>query len=140
MLLVIDSNVLLAAIIKSAVTRDLMLDSRLSLVSPEHLLSETLKHIKEDNEIILKLSRLSEAEIDELFSYLTQRITIKPEESYDSFIEEAIKIVPHDKDAPFMALALSLNCPLWSNDKRLSKQPKVKVFSTEELIKFLHFP
>ena len=138
MLLVIDSNVLLAALIKSAVTRALLLDSRLGLTSPEHLISETLKHIKEDDEVKSKLV-LSDSEIDELLSYLMQHITIKPKESYDAFIEEALKIVPHEKDAPFIALALSLNCPLWSNDKALAKQSKVKVFSTEELIKFLKF-
>lgn len=136
MQLVVDSNVLLAALIKSGFTRNLLLDSRLNLTSPEHLLFETLKHIKEDKEVRSKIL-LNDSELEELFSYLMQRIEIKPEESYSFFIEEALKIVPHAKDAPFIALALSLNCPLWSNEKALKKQSKAKVLSTEEIIKFL---
>lgn len=138
MQLVVDSNILLAALIKSSVTRNLLLDPRLILISPEHLMFETLRHIKEDDEVRSKIL-LNDFELDELLSYLMQRIAIKPKESYNFFIEEALKVAPHDKDAPFIALALSLNCPIWSNDRALSKQSKVKVISTDEVIKLLQF-
>ena len=136
MQLVIDSNILLAALIRSAITRNLLLDERLDLISPEHLLLETSKHIKEDDDVRSKIL-ISDSELDELLLYLMQRIVIKPKESYKFFIDEAIKIAPHEKDAPFIALALSLNCPIWSNDRALKRQFKVKVLSTEEIIKFL---
>ena len=35
----------------------------------------------------------------------------------------------------YFALALKLNCPIWSEDKALKKQSKVKVYSTSELLK-----
>ena len=46
---------------------------------------------------------------------------------------EAEKISPGLKDTQYLALALKLNCAIWSNDKKLKKQDKVKIFSTEDL-------
>ena len=33
----------------------------------------------------------------------------------------------------YFALALKLNCGLWSNDKELKKQSKVKILNTNEV-------
>lgn len=41
--LIVDANILLAAFLKEAVTRELLLDERLHLFAPEHLLSETAR-------------------------------------------------------------------------------------------------
>ncbi|MEI6732208.1 MAG: PIN domain-containing protein, partial [archaeon] len=38
------------------------------------------------------------------------------------------------KDAMYLALALKLNCPIWSNDKLLKNQTQIKVYSTSELM------
>ncbi|MBI2152065.1 hypothetical protein HYU21_05030 [Candidatus Woesearchaeota archaeon] len=35
----------------------------------------------------------------------------------------------------YFALALKLNCALWSNDKKLREQSEVKVYNTYELVK-----
>ncbi|MEK6928390.1 MAG: hypothetical protein AABW65_00335 [Nanoarchaeota archaeon] len=35
------------------------------------------------------------------------------------------------------ALALKLDCAIWSNDKKLNEQDKVKIYSTEDLIELL---
>ncbi|MCK4435272.1 hypothetical protein KAU87_00515, partial [Candidatus Bathyarchaeota archaeon] len=59
-----------------------------------------------------------------------------PLEEYSSFMKEALAI-PDPDDIDFPALALKLDCPLWSNDKELKQQTVVKVFSTSELISFL---
>ena len=59
-----------------------------------------------------------------------------PLEEYSSFMKEALAI-PDPDDIDFTALALKLDCPLWSNDKELKQQTVVKVFSTSELISLL---
>ena len=59
-----------------------------------------------------------------------------PLEEYSSFMKEALAI-PDPDDIDFTALALKLDCPLWSNDKELKQQTVVKVFSTSDLISFL---
>ena len=40
-------------------------------------------------------------------------------------------------DAPFLALAMSLNCPIWSNDGHFKKQHVVKAYTTRELMNLL---
>lgn len=43
----------------------------------------------------------------------------------------------HLKDIPYFALALYLNCGIWSNEKRFKKQSRIKAVSTADLISFL---
>ena len=52
------------------------------------------------------------------------------------FSKEAYEIMKDidEKDTPYIALALKLNCPIWSNDTDLKKQNKVKVYNTKELL------
>ena len=40
-----------------------------------------------------------------------------------------------EKDSPFIACALALGLPLWSNDRALKAQQRVKVYSTDEILK-----
>ena len=136
MQLVVDANVLLASLLKEAVTRELLLDSRLSLFAPEHLISETLRHLK-SNAAVRKRIHLSGQALEELFYFLTQEIETTPKKSYSACMKEALSLAPHAEDAPYLALALSLNLPIWSNDKGLKYQNKVIVYSTSELIKLL---
>jgi len=50
-------------------------------------------------------------------------------------MDEAKKIMDNiDKaDAPFIAAALAVNSPIWSDDKHFQKQHKITVFKTEDL-------
>ena len=60
-----------------------------------------------------------------------------PKKAYISHMAEALKIAPHKEDAPYLALALAYNVPIWSNDKGIHSQSKIKVFSTREVLKLL---
>ena len=37
------------------------------------------------------------------------------------------------KDDPYFALALSLNCPIWSDEEAFKQQSRIKVFNTKKL-------
>ena len=50
-------------------------------------------------------------------------------------MKEAEKITPDKKDVLYFALALKLRCGIWSNDKKLKTQNKIKIYSTEDLLK-----
>ena len=39
-----------------------------------------------------------------------------------------------EKDTPFLAFALQMGCPIWSNDHHLHQQSKITVYNTEELV------
>lgn len=59
------------------------------------------------------------------------------EETLKDEMLKACKISPDLDDAVYFALAIKLNCPIWSNDKRLKQQNIVKVYSTHELARLL---
>ena len=42
-----------------------------------------------------------------------------------------------EKDAPILALAMQLGCPVWSNDRHFQRQTIVKVYTTEDIVKLL---
>ena len=62
---------------------------------------------------------------------------IVSESDYSAYIKDASKLTKHIKEIPYFALALSLNCAIWSDEKSFNQQSKVKVYSTSELIKIL---
>ena len=134
--LVVDANVLLAALLKEAVTRELLLDARFKLYAPEHLISETLRLLKTSSSLRKRI-QLSTKKLEELFYLLTQEIQTVPKGEFASHMNEALKIAPHRQDAPYLALALARNAPVWSNDKGMHVQSRVKVYTTKELISLL---
>jgi len=69
---------------------------------------------------------------------LSWQVEFVPVIEFKDFLNEAKLICPDPDDVEYFALALKLNCGIWSNDKRLKKQSKVKVFNTKELREFLH--
>lgn len=138
MRLIVDANILLAGFIKASITRELLLDEQLELFAPEHLLIETLNVLKKNKSIKRKIN-LTDAQIEELFSVLTNNITVLPADEYSSFMKKAIITVSHKEDAPYIAIALLLEIPIWSNDPDFNEQSLVKVYTTDRLLKLLGY-
>jgi len=68
---------------------------------------------------------------------LLSNIVLVPEESYRPYMRVAVELMRgiDEKDSPFIACALALGLPLWSNDRALKAQQRVKVYSTDEILK-----
>ena len=67
------------------------------------------------------------------------RVNLVPLEEIEAFrgvAEEIMGDIDID-DSPFLALAMSLKCPIWSNDGHFKRQNVVKAFSTKELLSLL---
>ncbi|MBI3252941.1 MAG: PIN domain-containing protein [Candidatus Omnitrophica bacterium] len=131
--LVIDANVLLAGILKDALTRELILDSRLKLMAPEYLILETL-HLVRKNTRLQKRAGLPARALEENLNLLIQNIETYPRQVYVASLQEAFRIAPHKEDAPYLALAIALNISVWSNDRGIHAQNRVKVYTTGELL------
>ncbi len=132
--IVLDANILFAALIKDDVTSDLLFKDEIRLFAPDFLFTEFGSYEKL---ILVKTKRLPE-QFAELLDRLTRRISIVPLEELQPFVEEAKRISPDAKDVPYIAAALKLKIPLWSNDAALKlKQNTVKVYSTEEVISLM---
>ncbi len=132
--LVIDANILFAICIKSGKTEEIIFSEEIHLFAPEFLFEEFNKY----KELLLEKTNRSEEEFYKLLIILRKRITTISNEETERFMDIAKKISPDPKDADYFALALKLNCSIWSNDKRLSEQKKVSIMSTEYIVKLLN--
>ena len=130
--LVVDANIIFAALIQENKTYDLLFDEGLHLFTTEFFFTEFNKHSEE----IQEKSKKTEAELNALLDVLKKNITLIPLEELLPFLDEAEKISPDPDDVAYVALALKLKCAIWSQDRKLKeKQNKVQVYSTEDLIK-----
>ena len=133
MLVVIDANVVISVFIKPGMPISLLFKEDLNIFAPELLLRE----VEENKEIIYEKSELTREEITKALNIIKQRITFIPEREFTYQRESAEKICPDKKDLSYFALALHINCPIWTNDKKLKQQPHIKVYATHELIELL---
>ncbi|MBS3158184.1 hypothetical protein J4206_02765 [Candidatus Woesearchaeota archaeon] len=127
--LVIDANILFAALIKISTTSEFLFKH--TLYAPEFIFEEFEKY---KDEIKRKTSR-TEDDFNELFDLFERNVILIPKEEIAPFLKRAENISPDEKDIPYIALALKLNCAIWSNDKLLKKQDEVKIYSTEEIVR-----
>ncbi len=131
MRLVIDANILFAALIKEGLTAELLISDKLQLFAPEFLFTEFGKY----EALILKKTHRSLEEFNQFLKLLKEQIIIVPKKEIIPFIDKANKISPDPKDTVYLALAFALKSKIWSNDKKLKEgQEKIVVLSTEELI------
>ena len=119
--LVIDANILFAALIKNSKTAEIILEKQVSLFAPEYLIEEFGKY----RAIILEKMHRTEVEFNRFLKILRRRIRIIKKEEIEPFIKNAIQFSPDPKDSLYFALALKLNIPIWSNDKRSKKIPLI---------------
>lgn len=131
---VLDANILFSILIKMGKTLDLFLNSKLEIVSPDFIFSEFVKHKEE----LSKKSGLNYSWLLTAIVLLSEKIRLFPVEEYSLFLAEALKVSPDKDDVDYFALALKLDCSIWSNDKKLKKQDRVKVYSTEDLVELLN--
>jgi predicted nucleic acid-binding protein len=129
---VVDTNVLMTYFWKNSQTRNILISNRdLELIAPEFALEEINKYKKE----IIKKAKISEEEFNVSRIDLAIFVQFIPLLKYQNFLKNALEISPDSNDVDFIALALKLKCPLWSNDKKLKTQRVVEVYSTEDAFK-----
>ena len=132
--LVVDANVLFAALIKDNKTAELLFKDIFHLYAPEFLLEEFIKH---KEEIIDKSERPRE-DFGRFMNVLKRRISFYPYNDFKQYKERALKICFDPDDAEYVALALSIKAGIWSNDKALKSIVGVDVYSTGDLIRLIY--
>ncbi len=128
---VVDANVIFAILIKDGFSYHLLFSERFHLFTPEYVFTEFEKHKEE----ILRKTERTSADLFKFIEILKRRISIVPLEELTDYIKEAETLTPDPDDMSYFALALKLNCAIWSNDKKLKEQDKIKVYPTHELVK-----
>lgn len=133
MRLVVDTNALVAALLRDSTARRILLSPDLELYSPETLLEEVEGH---KGELVTK-SGLAPEDLENLLSDLLRRVAIVPVRRFKPHLaaaERAIGTVD-ENDAPLLAAALAVKASgVWSDDSDFQKQGLVKVFRTKDLV------
>ncbi|MFH1510370.1 MAG: PIN domain-containing protein [Candidatus Woesearchaeota archaeon] len=136
MMVVVDANVLVSSLLTRSASFEVFLLNRIfkrfEFLAPEFLLAELEKHKEE----LIKESRLSSGEFDEVLEFLLEDITFVPASQFSDRLPEARKLLSaHNKDEPYLALSLKLDsCPIFSGDKAFKAKSPVQVLSPRELL------
>ena len=136
MRIVLDSNIFFSALIKDSLTRKLLVEYEGFFLFPSYIFEEMEKY-KAD---LLTKSRMRPQDFDQLLKLLLKKVLIVPEEVLKDYREEALEIVKNiDRDdALFIACALAYpKSVIWSDDKKLKNQNRVKIISTAEISEYL---
>jgi predicted nucleic acid-binding protein len=134
MILIVDTNIIFAGLLRNSTSRELLMDPNLQLYTPETGISEIRKY---ENEII-KRAALEKEEFEALFTLITTNITVIEKEAYHKQMKEAEKLIGKRDpgDVPFLALALAIpNNGIWTqNVKHFSGQEKVNILTTKDVL------
>ncbi|MFX0101024.1 MAG: PIN domain-containing protein [Candidatus Hodarchaeota archaeon] len=128
---VVDANILFAALIKEGDTARLLVDDAFTFYAPGFLFIEFKKY----KDYILERTNRKSTDFTRFMEILKRRIQLVPKKEIQPFINKAERISPDPKDVVYLALALKLNTGIWTLDKKLGeKQNTVKVYSTKDLL------
>jgi len=135
MKIVIDTNIFIAAIIKPSFVRRLIVESNADLLFPETIIEE----IEKNKDEILRKSGLSDEDLQTVINILLDYVELIPKSEIRPYMKEASGIINRidPEDTPFIAACLAQNAILWSDDKDLKKQIKIKVLNTKEIMRIL---
>lgn len=131
MQIVVNSNILISALIKDSVRRHILVNSSWEFYYPADSLQELNKYKK----LILDKSGLKEEEYNVLFNGILKRINLVSYELIKDGIDKAKREISKrdPKDAIFLATAISLKFILWSDDKDFDNQNLVRVLKTKDI-------
>ena len=136
MILVVDSNIVFAALLKKSTTRKLLLDPPCLLYAPRILLQE----IKKYEEQIQERTGLSKKDLETLLGLVLENITFVDKEKYKESMKEAEELMADIDlgDVPFVALALEIRADaIWTeNVRHFGKQQRIKVCKTKDVLDF----
>lgn len=135
MKIVVDTNRVVAALIKDSLSRFILTHGEAEFITIWFGREELKKHKKE----ILEKANVSEEVLELILDKLFQKIVLLDDRVVAKYLPEAEGIIGKtDKaDAPFIAAALATGADIWSEDKHFLKQDKIRIWRTAELAKEL---
>ena len=137
MRIIIDSNILFSALIKDSITRRIILDYDDQFLFPSYIFEEMEIH---KNELLTK-SKMKSRDFEDLLRLLLRKVIIIPNEVLLHYKCEAYKIIKDidPDDVTFIACALAFSdSVIWSDDKKLKQQSKVKIINTNEMYSLIY--
>src|SRR3989338_2252719 len=127
----VDANILFSSLIKRGINRRIWFESELILYSPKFIYDELYKY---ENFLFKKFSGTKE-EFEELSKKLLSKIRIIAHEELVPYMPASKSLIKDEKDLIYLACALKEDTIIWSNDKEFRKQNRIKIRTTEEMVK-----
>jgi predicted nucleic acid-binding protein len=130
MKLVIDTNSIIASLIKDSLSRRIIFSPVIQFITPDY----TLKEITNYKKMICKKAKITDNEFDVLLNLIFEHITIVPKEEYEDFLDFAKTLIDDINDLPFIALCLASKADgIWSDDTHFQTRKEITIFRTREL-------
>jgi len=136
LLLIVDTNRIIAAIIRDSYSRRVFFSKKCRFLTPEFALQEITLHHDE----LLSKSGLSEEQFGRTLHSVLSRVQVVNDAVMVPHFEEAKAVMdPIDPaDTRFIALALSSpNDGIWTEDRHFERQNVVRVWKTAELLQLI---
>ena len=134
MKLLVDTNIIISALISDSITRKIIFKEFFELISPDFLIEEVYKYKLE----ICKKSSINEQEFDMVVKNILKYINIIPSNKYEDAIKDVDDLINDPKDVVFLACAVAYNVDgIWTEDKEFKKQNKIKVYTTKDVVEII---
>ena len=133
MRLVVDTNRVIAALIRDSASRKIILSKNADFITIDVVNEEVRKYKAE----IMKKSNLTIDEFDYTFSKIMGRMTIISDEAVKLYMPKVKEIMDaiDPGDTPFIAAALAADASIWTDDKHFERQNAVPIIKTNALMK-----
>ena len=127
--IVVDANPLISALLGGA-AREIVFSGIVMLYSTQYTLFEVEKFLPR------LARRLSLSEVDLLEKYQLLPVIACQPAQYETCLEAANRLIGgrDARDAPVLALALAMKCPIWTEDRDFEDLSDVTVLRTSELL------
>ncbi len=133
--IVVDANIVISMLIRHGKTVDAFFSEEMTIYAPTFLLEE----IYNNKCMIIGKSSFNIIEVEEFIELIKEKIIFVEENEFIDKKAMAKSICPDKKDVIYFALALKLNCPIWTNENILKEQAKIKIYSTKDILTILGF-
>ena len=132
MKIVVDTNRIIAALVKDGTSREILFDEYFEFITPDY----TLIEIEEHKDELLKRIKVTEKEFEILRAFIFEYIEILPCEEYQKCIEECKNDISDIDDIPHLATCLASKAEgIWAHDPHFKEQQKVKVFTNIDMLR-----
>lgn len=136
MKLVIDTNRIMAGLLRDSTSRRIILHESFSFFAPDYIETELAKH----RPYLMKKAKIPGPDFDLLLHTLLDRIILVPFEDFEHEYDRAMRIMEtiDENDSPFLAVGLALGIgSIWTEDRHFLRQDLLNVCSTRDLIEMI---
>ncbi len=135
MILVVDTNRIIAALVRDSISRKILFSSEFKFVS----LNLSRQEIAKYKEELLQKAGIDDEQFQRVLEILTTKTRVISDLAVQEHMPEAKKIMDRIDpfDTPFIAAALASHCGIWSDDEHFCQQTQINAWKTKDLIGLL---